>query len=146
MACEHCHNPESWAIDGGTPYTVRQVIRILKKPGPGKTPIRGVTFSGGEPFLQAGELAQVATQIRKLGWDVVTYSGYTYEDLSQRDNMDVQALLALTDYLIDGAYKHEQRDRNLMFRGSNNQRIIDMNATRDAGSVVIYDAIHSSKQ
>ena len=141
MACEHCHNHESWAIDDGKDYTVGQEMRTIKKPGPKKKTIRGVTFSGGEPFLQAKEIAKVAAEVRKLGWDVVTYTGYTYEELCARNDPDVHTLLHLSDYLIDGRYIHERRNRSLVFRGSDNQRIIDMAATRNQGHVVLADLV-----
>ena len=130
IGCPGCHNPENQPMTGGREHTIREVIRMIKKPGPGRKMIRGVTFSGGEPFLQAGELAQVAFEAKRIGWDVATYTGYVYEDLQKRTDADVQALLNLTDYLIDGPYIHEQRDISLKFRGSANQRVIDMNVTR----------------
>jgi len=130
MACPHCHNPESWSKTSGRDYTVREVIRMVKKAGPGKKLVRGVTFSGGEPFLQAGDLAQIAYEAKRIGWDVTTYTGYTYEELAAREDTGVQALLKLTDYLIDGPYMHEKRDLDLKFRGSTNQRVIDMDTTR----------------
>ena len=139
-ACAHCHNPGSWALDGGCEYSVREIIRMMKKPGPGRKQVRGITFSGGEPFLQAGELAQVAFEAKRIGWDVVTYTGYHYEQLKERPEADIQAFLAVTDYLIDGPYIHEQRDLGLKFRGSSNQRIIDMAETTKRGQVVLYKA------
>ena len=130
MACPNCHNPESWAKTGGREYTVREVIRMVKKTGPSRKRARGITFSGGEPFLQAGDLAQIAYEAKRIGWDVTTYTGYTYEELSKREDTGIQALLNLTDYLIDGPYIHDKRDLDLKFRGSTNQRMIDMNVTR----------------
>ena len=137
MACANCHNPESLDKAGGRQYTVHEVMRLVKKPGPGKRRVRGITFSGGEPFLQAVDFAAVAMDAKQNGWDVVTFTGYTYEELAARENdPGVQDLLAHTDYLIDGAYVHELRDINLKFRGSTNQRLIDMEKTRLAGEVV----------
>ena len=80
--------------------------------------------------MQAGDLAQIAYEAKRIGWDVTTYTGYTYEELAAREDTGVQALLNLTDYLIDGPYMHEKRDLDLKFRGSTNQRIIDMETTR----------------
>ena len=137
-ACAHCQNPQSWALDGGQEYTPREVMRMMKKPGPAYKHIRGVTFSGGEPFLQAGELAQVGFEAKRIGWDVVTYTGYTYEQLKEREETDILALLSVTDYLIDGPYIHEERDLRLKFRGSANQRFIDMHETRKRGRVVLF--------
>jgi anaerobic ribonucleoside-triphosphate reductase activating protein len=137
-ACAFCHNPESWPLEGGQEHTVREIIRMIKKPGPGRKRIRGVTFSGGEPFLQAGEFAQVAIEAKRVGWDVCTFTGYTYEELLERDDADIKALLSHTDYLIDGPYIHEKREIGLKFRGSSNQRIIDMNETRKRGKTALY--------
>jgi anaerobic ribonucleoside-triphosphate reductase activating protein len=136
--CENCHNPESWPMEGGTEYTVRQLLRAVKKPGPKRKPVTGVTFSGGEPFLQAAELALVAIEAHRIGWDVTTFTGYTYEELKENSDTDVQALLAHTDYLIDGRYIDAQKDVSLKFRGSANQRLIDMNATRKKNRVVLF--------
>ncbi|MCL2361060.1 MAG: radical SAM protein [Defluviitaleaceae bacterium] len=154
-ACEHCHNPDSWDMSGGEEYGVKDIIKKIKKAsghtrnnmlplasnGYKKAPERkvtGVTFSGGEPFLQATELAQVAEAVKKLGLDITTYTGNTYEKLSPSSDEGVQALLSLTDYLIDGRYIHEKRDISLKFRGSSNQRIIDMNKTRAAREIVLF--------
>jgi len=137
-ACASCHNPESWPLEGGQAYTVRDILRMIKKPGPGRKRIRGITFSGGEPFLQAGELAQIAIEAHRIGWDVCTFTGYTYEELLEQENTDIQALLNQTDILIDGPYVHEQREIGLKFRGSTNQRVIDMNETRKRERVMLH--------
>ncbi|MCL2365395.1 MAG: anaerobic ribonucleoside-triphosphate reductase activating protein [Defluviitaleaceae bacterium] len=137
-ACAHCHNPESWPMDGGKEYTVREIMKLLKKPSPGRKRIRGITFSGGEPFLQAAELVQLATEAKQIGWDICTFTGYTLEELQAQNNAGIDALLNLTDFLVDGRYVHEQREVGLQFRGSNNQRLIDMNETRSTGKVVLY--------
>jgi anaerobic ribonucleoside-triphosphate reductase activating protein len=121
--CPHCHNPESWDINGGKEYSVKQVIRMIKQQ---KKKKRGLTFSGGEPFLQAAELAEVAVAAHQKGWDVVTYTGFTYEELIEGGDDRAKALLAASDILIDGKYIHELRSTDLQFRGSENQRIIQM--------------------
>jgi len=139
LACPNCQNPENQAMTSGREFSVREIIRMMKKAGPGRKLVRGITFSGGEPFLQAGELAQVAFEAKRIGWDVTTYTGYTYEALSTREDADIKALLDLTDYLIDGPYIHEKRDLDLKFRGSTNQRIIDMEITRkQSGRIKLY--------
>jgi anaerobic ribonucleoside-triphosphate reductase activating protein len=133
--CPHCHNQASWDINGGKEYTVKQIIRLLKQQ---KKTKRGVTFSGGEPFLQADELAEVAQAVRQLGWDVVTYTGFTYEELIADNNADAMSLLAASDILIDGKYIHKLRSVKLQFRGSSNQRIIDVVKTREKGQIVLW--------
>jgi len=154
-ACPHCHNPESWDVNSGDEVSPRDVIKMIKtatKRGnalshassKAKTAaitgvkVRGVTFSGGEPFMQAGELVQVAGAVKKLGLDITTYTGHTYEELLLRDDEATNALLGITDFLVDGPYVHELRDISLKFRGSTNQRIIDMKKTRESGTVVLY--------
>jgi len=134
--CPHCHNPDSWEIGGGEERSVKQVIRLLKKQ---KKKLRGVTFSGGEPFLQAAELAELALAARQLGWDIVTYTGFTYEELVADGGDGVNALLSASDILIDGRYVHKLRDTKLQFRGSSNQRLIDIAATRKSGRVVLWN-------
>jgi len=174
-ACPNCHNLDSWDMSGGEEYTVRDIIKKIKKasgrsngellhlnhsnknthssalPTGGKLAnskpiskvhsrkVRGVTFSGGEPFLQADALVQIAKAVKPLGLDITTYTGNTYEELAARADSGIQDLLNITDYLIDGPYLHEMRNIGLKFRGSANQRIIDMNETRKTGEVVLYD-------
>ena len=133
--CPHCQNPETWDTGAGKEFTVKQVIRLLKQQ---KKPKRGVTFSGGEPFLQAAELAQVAKAAHEKGWDVVTYTGFTYEELIADNDGGVKALLSASDILIDGKYIHELRSTRLKFRGSSNQRIIDVAATQKSGRIVLW--------
>jgi anaerobic ribonucleoside-triphosphate reductase activating protein len=134
--CPHCHNPETWDSNGGKEYSVRQIIRLIKQQ---KKTKQGVTFSGGEPFLQASELAEVALAARQINWDVVTYTGYTYEQLIADNNDGVKALLSASDILIDGKYIHKLRSIELPFRGSSNQRIIDMAKTREKGRIVLWN-------
>jgi len=133
--CPHCQNPETWDESAGKEFTVKQVIRLLKQQ---KKPKRGVTFSGGEPFLQAAELAEVAIAAHEKGWDVVTYTGFTYEELIADNDGGVKALLSASDILIDGKYIHELRSSRLKFRGSSNQRIIDTAATQKSGRIVLW--------
>jgi anaerobic ribonucleoside-triphosphate reductase activating protein len=138
--CPHCHNPETWDMDAGKEYSVKQVIRLLKKQ---KKTKQGVTFSGGEPFLQAAELAEVALTVHQIGWDIVTYTGFTYEELTENKDSGVKALLSASDILIDGKYIHKLRSIELPFRGSSNQRIIDLAKTRKKEHIVLWKPLNS---
>jgi len=134
--CPHCQNPETWDRDAGKEYSARQVIRLLKQQ---KKKKQGVTFSGGEPFLYAAELAEVAQAAHQLGWDVVTYTGFTYEELIADNNDGVKALLSVSDILIDGKYVHALGDIGLKFRGSSNQRLIDVAETQKKDQIVLWN-------
>ena len=99
--------------------------------------LAGVTFSGGEPFLQPAPLAALARDVHALGLDVWSYSGFTLDELLARAEKDkaTAALLNEIDVLVDGPYEEAERDLTLHFRGSRNQRVIDMNATRQTKKI-----------
>ena len=134
--CHDCHNPDTWNPDGGYEMPLSKLIRKIKTT---RKKYRGITFSGGEPFMQAADLVKLAETAKKRGWDVVTFTGYLYEDLAQNPDEDIQALLLQTDILIDGPYIHSLQDTTLSFRGSSNQRVIDMSATRESGAKVLFE-------
>jgi anaerobic ribonucleoside-triphosphate reductase activating protein len=134
--CPRCQNPETWDSNAGEEMTVKQLLRILKRYKKNK---RGITISGGEPFLQAAELAQTAWAAHQMGWDVVTYTGFRCEQLLADTDDGIQALLRASDIIIDGKYIHELRDIGLQFRGSSNQRVIDMAATRESGRIMLWN-------
>ena len=138
-ACPGCHNPQTHDIEGGDLVNTGEIFERIKK----ARLIRGVTFSGGEPFLQAAPLAHLGRQLRALGLGVVTYSGYLFEELyalAARDKA-VKDLLAVTDILVDGPYMMGQRDTSLAFRGSRNQRLIDVPQSLLAGQAVMWDEV-----
>ena len=101
--------------------------------------LKGVTFSGGEPFCQPRPLAELAKKVHAIGMDVMVYSGWTLEQLQAMDNPDIHSLLSEADFLVDGPFVLEKRDLELNFRGSSNQRVLDMKKTRQAGNPVWAD-------
>lgn len=120
--CPGCHNPQTHQMAGGTSAETEILLaRIMENPL-----LQGVTFSGGEPFLQSSVLADLAQKLHANSLDVVTYTGYTLERLKAMKNEGVDALLRETDLLIDGPFQFEKRDLTLPFRGSVNQRIIEL--------------------
>lgn len=132
--CPGCHNPESHDPEGGTEMTVSEIFgQIMENPH-----LRGVTFSGGEPFEQAPALAELGAMIRDAGLSLMSYSGYTLEELQRRNDPATDRLLGMLDILVDGRYVEALRNLTLIYRGSENQRVIDMNKTRAEGSVVLY--------
>lgn len=130
--CPGCHNQATWDPDGGEETTVKSVLKQIKKKS---KDIRGITLSGGDPFFQAEEMAQLAEQARKMNLDIVTYTGYKYEEILELDLPGCKELLEYTDILIDGPFIQEKKDISLPFRGSSNQRIIDLQALRKKQAV-----------
>ena len=99
-----------------------------------------MTFSGGEPFCQPEGFLELAKGVKERGLNITSFSGYTYEqlaDMAAESDM-VKKLLDMTDILVDGPFIKAQRDLTLQFRGSSNQRVIDMNRTRAEGHIVIW--------
>ena len=133
--CPGCHNPETHDPAGGHDADTGEILAALAR-----NPLAsGVTLSGGEPFCQPQPLAELARLVHSLGKDVTAYSGWTYEQLVEQHDPAVDDLLAQVDVLIDGPFLLEQRNLELTFRGSENQRLIDMNKTRQQGRVVLLE-------
>lgn len=135
--CPGCHNPATHDFHGGYDCEIEKILDAV-----GKNPmLDGVTFSGGEPMCQPEAFLELARELRKRfpQQNILAFTGYTYEELQEMSERTpaLGELLNLIDYLIDGRYMEEERDLTLQFRGSRNQRIIDMNATREAGLVVL---------
>lgn len=126
--CAGCHNPETWSFEGGTGMETERLMDVVKS-----NPLcHGVTFSGGEPFEQAAGFAAFARALHEAGYEVASYSGYTFEELSEAEE-EKQQLLRELDILIDGPYVAEERSLELNFRGSKNQRILNVPASLEAG-------------
>lgn len=130
--CPGCHNEHTWDFAAGRDMTVGEIMATVAYNG------FPVTFSGGDPLYQAGRLVPLARAIRSLGLGIWCYTGFTYEELAA--DPQYSELLALIDVLVDGPYVGALRDTSLLFRGSSNQRLIDLNRTREAGHVVLYEA------
>jgi len=131
-ACPGCHNLQSWDFGGGRDMTVEQLMRIIEA-----DPFtRGVTFSGGDPMYQAAGFAELARQIhRRTQKDIWCYTGFTFESLIHDDQRE---LLAELDVLVDGPFIQALHDSDLLFRGSSNQRLIDVQASMYSGKTVLW--------
>ncbi len=129
--CPGCHNPQSWDFRGGKEMTVEQIMRVIEA-----DPFtRGVTFSGGDPMYQAAGFAELARQIhRRTQKDIWCYTGFTFESLIHDDQRE---LLSELDVLIDGPFIEKFSDPDLLFRGSYNQRIIDVPRSLAEGKVCL---------
>jgi anaerobic ribonucleoside-triphosphate reductase activating protein len=124
--CDECHNKGTWSYTGGNNIEIQKFINDIKE----NPLLSGVTFSGGEPFSQAKELAILAKMIHELKLNIWCYTGYTYGQLIDFHNNDIDNLLNNIDVLVDGRFEISLRDLTQRFKGSSNQRIIDMNLTR----------------
>jgi len=135
--CRGCHNPGTWDPSGGTLIKTEDLLEQVKA----TKLIKGVTFSGGEPFLQAAPLAWLGQEIRLLGMDIITYTGYTWEELLalSLEDQAVMDLLLVSDYIVDGPFILEEKDLDLPFRGSRNQRFIDVANSLKEGRVTEVD-------
>ena len=133
--CPGCHNPGTHDFGGGTPVALRDILADIRR----NPLLRGVTFSGGEPFCQSEALIPLAAALKSLGYHLMAYTGYVWEDLA-RDSA-ASRLLPFLDMLVDGPFVAARRSLELRFRGSSNQRILDVPAGLRAGRPVLH-ALH----
>ena len=132
--CPGCHNPQTHDFAGGQDADVEKILEeIFNNPI-----LSGVTFSGGEPFCQAEALVPIAEAIKEKGKHLMIYTGYLLEHLQKKENAGVQRLLELADVIVDGPFILAEKNLTLSYRGSENQRVIDMVKTRKSGEVVLY--------
>ena len=127
--CPGCHNPKSHQIDGGYEKEVVEIIASLNQ----NQWIDGITISGGEPFLQPRALLEI---VRNIKHHIVIYSGYTYEQIIQ---MGHQEILDHCEILVDGKFELNKKSLTLLYRGSSNQRMIDLKKTKDQIVLVNFD-------
>jgi anaerobic ribonucleoside-triphosphate reductase activating protein len=125
--CKGCFNPNTWDFDGGMEYTeetTREIIQLLNKPG-----IKGLSVLGGEPLAQGKELYDILKRIKTAmpDIDIWMWTGYIYEELDPVQ----KEIVSLVDVLVDGPFIEDKKDIRLKFRGSSNQRIIDIRKTKD---------------
>jgi len=129
--CAGCHNPQSWDFDGGREMNTEDIMRVIEA-----DPYANVTFSGGDPMYQAAGFAELAREIhRRTNKDIWCFTGFRFENLIQEDQRE---LLEQIDVLVDGPYVESLRDTDLLFRGSSNQRLIDVQASLYAGEVILW--------
>lgn len=118
--CPGCHNPQTWSMDGGKCYTIKELYDIIMS-----DEFSDVTFTGGDPLFQVEGFTELAKIIKNNSNKTIwCYSGYTYEEIKENPKMSV--LLPFLDVLVDGRFILEKRNTDLKFRGSDNQRIIHL--------------------
>lgn len=138
FACDGCFNRATWNFRYGTPYTAEledRIIADLRQPY-----VQGLTLLGGEPFLNTAVCLSLVRRVRaEFGdsKDIWSWSGYTYDELLL-DSADKVELLRSIDVLVDGPFENDKKDFTLQFRGSSNQRIIDVARSLDEGRAVLW--------
>ena len=131
--CKECHNPETWNFDGGIEFDVEEIkaeIKNLKYQN-------GVTLSGGDPFFQPIAALEIAKYAHSLGLNVWCYTGFTFEELLDED-IAKKEFLKNIDVLIDGRFEIAKKSLACKFRGSTNERIIDVTKSLENNKVVLY--------
>ena len=133
--CEGSHNPGSHDPNGGKIYDTDKIIKYASE-----NPLYdGVTLTGGDPFYQPVPCAVIAEGVKKLGLNVWTFTGYTWEQIMESGNEDFMRLLKATDVLVDGRFELDKRSLELKFKGSSNQRTIDVQESLKKGEVVLWE-------
>lgn len=131
--CPGCHNPQSWDIRNGHDADIEDILKVILA-----DPFADVTFSGGDPMFQPQGFAALARAIKEQSSkNIWCYTGYLFEELTQ--NPAQRALLEHIDVLVDGRYIEALRDEELRFRGSSNQRVIDVQRSLERGETVVMD-------
>lgn len=129
--CPGCHNPQSWDFEGGHWMTTQQLMEVITA-----DPFANVTFSGGDPMYQATGFAELAHAIHEqTNKDIWCFTGFTFESLIQPAQ---RSLLEQIDVLVDGPFVERLKNPDLLFRGSSNQRLIDVPASLYEGKVVLW--------
>ena len=138
IGCFNCYNPQTWDFNSGIPFTeetMQEILYDLSKPY-----IKGITLSGGHPLdpHNAPKVLEIVKRIRMVfpNKDIWIYSGYVWDDIIKDETL--REILKYTDVLVDGAYVDELRDISLPFRGSSNQRIIDVKKTLNSNEVILW--------
>jgi anaerobic ribonucleoside-triphosphate reductase activating protein len=137
--CKGCHNPETWDMNGGTLMDIDEIKEKIARNGL----LDGITFSGGDPFYQSDACANLAKWAKERGLNIWAYTGFLYEELLKMP--EVKEFLDLVDVLVDGPFILEEKSLLLNFRGSKNQRVIDLNETKKTGIVSLIDVDDTDK-
>lgn len=128
--CQGCHNPQSWDAGAGDEMSVEQVMAVIDENG------FSVTFTGGDPLYDVSEILPLAAAVKERGLNLWCYTGYTFEQILV--DRSLSRILNYADVIVDGRFDEQLRDIKLRFRGSSNQRLIDVKKSLESGSVKLY--------
>ena len=139
--CRNCQNPQTWDFNSGIPFTddtMQEILYDLSKPY-----IKGLTLSGGHPLdpHNAPKVLEIVKRVKMVfpNKDIWIYSGYIWEDIIK--DKTLREILKYTDVLVDGAYVDELRDISLAFRGSSNQRLIDVKKSLAENKIILWEEV-----
>jgi anaerobic ribonucleoside-triphosphate reductase activating protein len=137
--CFGCHNPNTHDPKKGYYKDNDEIIKAIKT----NPLIKGLTISGGEPFMQVEQILELTKKAKVMGLNVLIYTGYTYEELISKDDENIRDLLLYADYLVDGPFQINKKSYDLEFKGSSNQRLIDLTKTNQTGKIVEKSFVYS---
>ena len=134
--CPGCHNPQTHDFEGGHFIDREDILDMIEE----NPLLDGITFSGGEPFSQAAGLVPLAREVKERGYHLMIYTGYTFERLMELspEHPELLELLSFADVLVDGPFILAKRSLELKFRGSSNQRLVNVQESLSAGHVVLH--------
>ncbi len=135
--CKNCQNPQTWDFAGGALVPLTAVYEAIDE----LECQTGITFSGGDPMYQPEACNKIAEYCKKKGYNIWVYTGFTFEELQKMSKTKpiYKEFMKKIDVLVDGRFKIAERDLSLLFRGSRNQRLIDMPKTLSSGNIVLFD-------
>ena len=142
--CKGCQNPQTWDFNGGGLVPIKAVLDAIDE----LEYHTGLTLSGGDPMYQPDAILKIIKHARKKGLDIWLYTGFTYEEVIKmsKKNKVYTDILKNTDVLVDGRFVLEERDLSLLFRGSRNQRLIDVQETLKCGGVKLFDELKYNEE
>ena len=137
--CKGCQNPQTWDFEGGGLVPISMVLEAIDE----LEYQSGITFSGGDPMFQPEACNEIAEYCKKKGYNIWTYTGFTFEKILEmsKEKPIYREFLSNIDVLVDGPFIQEQRDLSLLFRGSRNQRLIDVPKTLETGEIVLLNEV-----
>ena len=133
--CPFCQNPQTHDFDGGALFEIEDILEDLKE----LQNQDGITLSGGDPLFQIDAITEIAKYARSIGLNVWCYTGFTYEQIIKlgEKNNKYNEFLNYIDVLVDGKFEHAKKDLNLLFRGSSNQRLINVPETLKQNKIIL---------
>ena len=143
--CAGCQNPQTWDFNGGGLVPVEEVIAAIDE----LECQSGITFSGGDPMYQPEACTKIAKYCKNKGYNIWVYTGFTFEQLLKMSKTKpiYNEFLSVIDVLVDGRFKMAERDLSLLFRGSRNQRLIDIPKTLKTNEIVLFDeSVYNEEQ